>query len=121
MVKAEELSNLLSDEEFVCCAGWIDSFKLCYNISCGKVSGEEWAVNCEVTAEWLNTAWSKMHELYPDSNIFNANEMGFFFRLTPERTLKFKGENVLVVSFWKIMSQFLSVPMKKRLRRESYL
>jgi hypothetical protein len=28
---------------------------------------------------------------------------------------------VLVVSFWKIMSQFLSVPMKKRLRRESYL
>jgi hypothetical protein len=40
MVRAEERAKLLSDEEFVCRAGWIDRFKLRYNISCGKVSCE---------------------------------------------------------------------------------
>jgi hypothetical protein len=33
-----------------------------------------------------------MSEEYPDSDIFNADEKGLFFRLTPERTLIFKGE-----------------------------
>jgi hypothetical protein len=91
MVRAEELAKLLSDEEFVCSAGWIDRFKR-RHISCGKVSGEARAVNCETTAEWLCTVWPKMREGHPDSGIFNADETGLFFRLTPERTLKFKGE-----------------------------
>jgi hypothetical protein len=62
-------------------AGWIDRFKLRHNISCGKVSGEARAVNCETTAEWLST------EGHPDSDIYNADETGLFFRFTPERTL----------------------------------
>jgi hypothetical protein len=33
-----------------------------------------------------------MCEGYPERDIFNDNETGLFFRLTPERTLKFKGE-----------------------------
>jgi hypothetical protein len=33
-----------------------------------------------------------MRKGYPDSNIFNADETRLFFRLTPERTQKFKGE-----------------------------
>jgi hypothetical protein len=33
-----------------------------------------------------------MSEGYPNSDIFSADETGLFFRLTPERTLKFKGE-----------------------------
>jgi hypothetical protein len=92
MVRAEELAKLLSDEECVCSAGWIDRFKLHHNISCGKMSSEIRAVDCEVTAKWLSTVWPKTLEGYPDSNIFNADEMGLFFRLTPERILKFKGE-----------------------------
>jgi hypothetical protein len=92
MVRAEELTKLLSDKEFMCSAGWIDRFKLHHNISCRKVSDEARAMNCETTAEWRNTVWPKTREGYPDSNIFNADEMGLFLRLTPERTLKFKGE-----------------------------
>jgi hypothetical protein len=92
MVRAEELAKLFRDEEFLCSAGWIDRFKLRHNISCGKVSGEARAVNCETTAEWLSTVWPKMREGDPDSDIFNADETGLFFWLTPERTLKFKGE-----------------------------
>jgi hypothetical protein len=52
MARAEELAKLLSGEEFLCSAGWIDRFKLRHNISGGKVSGETRAVKCETTAEW---------------------------------------------------------------------
>jgi hypothetical protein len=95
MARAEELAELLSGEEFVCSAGWIDRFKQ-RHISCGKVSGEAKAVNCETTAEWLSTVWPKMREGYPDSGIFNADETGLFFRLFSERTLKFLGEKCVV-------------------------
>jgi hypothetical protein len=56
MINAEELDKILSDEEFVSSAGWIDRFKICHNIFCGKVSGRG-AVNCEMTAEWLSIVW----------------------------------------------------------------
>jgi hypothetical protein len=56
------------------------------------VSGEARAVNCETTAEWLYKVWPKVCEGYSVSDIFNADETGIFFRLTPDRTLKFKAE-----------------------------
>ncbi|KAJ8865962.1 hypothetical protein PR048_033486 [Dryococelus australis] len=33
-----------------------------------------------------------IHEGYADEDLFNADETGILFRLTPDRTLKFKGE-----------------------------
>jgi hypothetical protein len=33
-----------------------------------------------------------VREGYSDSDIFNADETGIFFRLTPDKTLKFKAE-----------------------------
>jgi hypothetical protein len=92
MVKAEELAKLLSYEEFVCSAGLISRFMFCHNILCGKVCNEARAANCEVAAEWLSQVWPKLRKGYPDSDIFSADETGLFFRLTPERTLNFKGE-----------------------------
>jgi hypothetical protein len=40
VIKTEDFAKMLSGEEFVCSAGWINRFKLCRNISFGKVSGE---------------------------------------------------------------------------------
>jgi hypothetical protein len=56
------------------------------------VSGAARAVNCETAAEWLNKVWPEVCEGYSDSDIFNADETGIFFRLTPDKTLKFKAE-----------------------------
>jgi hypothetical protein len=39
-----------------------------------------------------STFWPELRERYPDSHIFSAVETELFFRLAPERTLKFKGE-----------------------------
>jgi hypothetical protein len=91
MSKAEELAKIINDKDFVCTTGWIDRFKL-HHICCGKVSGEARAVNCETTAEWVNMVWPKVREGYSDSDISNADETGIFFRLTSDRTLKFKAE-----------------------------
>jgi hypothetical protein len=56
------------------------------------VSGEARGVNTESTTEWLTTVWPSIREGYADKDVFNADETGIFFRLTPDRTLKFKGE-----------------------------
>ncbi|XP_023721482.1 tigger transposable element-derived protein 4-like [Cryptotermes secundus] len=92
MVKAEEFAKKLKDEEFVCGAGWTDKFKLRHNITFGKVSGAARGVNTETTTEWLTAVWPSIRKGYADKDIFNADETGIFFRLTPDRTLKFKGE-----------------------------
>jgi hypothetical protein len=78
-------------KDFVCTTGWIDRSKL-HHICFGKVSSEARAVNCETTAEWCNKVWPKVHEGYSDSDIFNTDETGIFFRLTPNKTLTFKAE-----------------------------
>jgi hypothetical protein len=44
------------------------------------------------TTEWLTAVWPNVLEGFADNDIFNADETGIFFRLTPDRTLKFKGE-----------------------------
>jgi hypothetical protein len=41
-------------------------------------------------------------EGYADSDIFNADETGILFRLTPNRTLKFKGEKCVGGKFSKV-------------------
>jgi hypothetical protein len=56
------------------------------------VSGEARGVNTETTTEWFTTVWPSIREGYVDKDVFNADETGIFFQLTPDRTLTFKGE-----------------------------
>jgi hypothetical protein len=79
MVKAEEFAKKLKDEEYVCSAGWIDRFKLRYNITFGKVSGEARGVNTETTTEWLTTVWPSIRDGYAEKDVFNAAETSIFF------------------------------------------
>ncbi|KAJ8873084.1 hypothetical protein PR048_026700 [Dryococelus australis] len=92
MVKAEEFTKKLKDDEFVCSAGWIDRFLLRHNITFGKVSGEARGVNTETATEWLSTVQPSICEGYAGKDVFNADEISIFFRFTPDRTLKFKEE-----------------------------
>jgi len=36
--------------------------------------------------------WPKLNEKYTPDDIFNAVETGIFFKMTPDKTLKFKRE-----------------------------
>jgi hypothetical protein len=121
IIKAEEFAKKLNGEEFVCSAGWIARFKLRHNISFWKVSGEASSVNSDTTTEWLTAVWPNVREGFAANDIFNAEETGIFFRLTLDRTLKFKERNVLVASFPKIALQFLFVLIRTGLRRGNCL
>jgi hypothetical protein len=89
MTKAEEYPKRLSDEEFVCSAGWVDRFKT-RHISFGRVRDGARGVNNDTTTEWLNVVLARVWEEYANSDIFNAEETGIFFRLTTDKTLQFK-------------------------------
>lgn len=91
--KAEDLAKLLnSDEQFKCSTGWLERFKTRHNINAGKICGEAADVNKNTVSDWLNNVWPTIAKEYPEENIFNADETGLFYKLTPDRTLKFKGE-----------------------------
>lgn len=89
--KAEEFGRLLG-ENFTCSNGWLDRFKQRHGINFGKVSGEAKSVSLEVTDEWVTKQWPKIREGYADDEIYNADETGVFYKLLPDKTLKFKGE-----------------------------
>lgn len=91
-VKAEEFAVILNKDSFKCNASWIQRFRSRHNIVHGKISGESAVVDRSITNDWVENVWPKLRAGYGDEAIFNADEMGLFFRLTPDRSLKFKGE-----------------------------
>ncbi|XP_066152124.1 tigger transposable element-derived protein 4-like [Euwallacea fornicatus] len=72
--------------------GWLDRFKRRYNISSGKIHGESASISSEITSDWINSVWPKLWQKYNTCDIFNGDEMGLFFKMTPDETMKFKGE-----------------------------
>jgi hypothetical protein len=57
----------------------------------GKWSGTARSANSG-TKTWLTAVWPSACRECAESDIFNADETGIFFRLTSDRTLKFKRE-----------------------------
>lgn len=93
-IKAEEFGKMLKDGEnqFTCSASWISRFKKRHNICSGKVVGEAAAVSDDAVTDWLNNKWPNIKGNFSDNDIFNGDETGLFFKLSPDKTLKFKGE-----------------------------
>lgn len=73
-------------------SAWIQRFRQRHSIVSGRISGESAAAPAGVSEKWLETIWPKLKEGYSDEKIYNADESGLFFKMTPERTLRFKGE-----------------------------
>lgn len=91
--KAEDLARLLNeDHQFKCSTGWLERFKARHNICVGKICGEAADVNKNTVSDWLNNVWPIISKDYAADDIFNADETGLFYKLTPDSTLKFKGE-----------------------------
>ena len=89
--KAEDFAKLFN-KDFICSVGWLERFKKRHNIICGKISGEAAEVSTTVIEQWINVVWPEKKEEYAEEDIFNCDETGIFYKLTPEKTLKFKGE-----------------------------
>lgn len=90
--KAEKFANQLGIIEFKASEGWLGKFKHRHQITYGKMNGEARDVDMNVTNNWISTVWPNLKMKYSPEDIFNADETGLFFKLTPDKTLKFKGE-----------------------------
>lgn len=91
--KATSLGRSLEyGEDFNCSMSWINRFKERHSITAGKITGEAKSVNREVTDAWIKNEFPKIVENYKPSDVYNADETGLFFKLMPDKTLKFKNE-----------------------------
>ena len=54
--KAEDFVKLFN-EDFICSIGWLERFKKCHNIICGKIFGEAAEVSMTTIQQWINEAW----------------------------------------------------------------
>ena len=77
---------------FVCSNSWITRFKSRNSITYGSIQSESKSVNEDVVTTWLTEQWPLLRHEYLDKNIFNADEAGLFFKITPNKTHKFKVE-----------------------------
>lgn len=93
--KAEFFATELGVAEFKASEGWLSKWKQRHNINYGKISGEGRDVDRNLTNGWLESVWPALKVRYPEEDIFNADETGLFFKLTPDRTLKFKSEKCI--------------------------
>lgn len=90
--KANEFGQLLGKQNYHCSEGWINRFRSRHNIVFGKISGEAASVPDGVPETWLQTVFQEIRKGYTDDEIFNADETGLFYRMTYDKTMKFKGE-----------------------------
>ncbi|XP_033745613.1 tigger transposable element-derived protein 4-like [Pecten maximus] len=90
--KAEDLAKDLGYSDFKSSNGFIERFKKRRGISSKVSSGESSSVSEETVDEWKNKVGDIISN-YTLDNVFNADETGLFFKLTPNRTLTVKGEN----------------------------
>ncbi|XP_060870227.1 tigger transposable element-derived protein 4-like [Metopolophium dirhodum] len=90
--KATEFGKRFNKFDFQCSSSWITRFRQRHNIVFGKISGESSSVPVGVSENWLEHVWPNLRKNYTDCDIYNADETGLFYRLTPSQTLRFKGE-----------------------------
>lgn len=98
-VKAYQLARNLHIENFKCLMGWLDRFKNRHNIPFGRICGEAKDVNREMTVNWLGDKWPKIREGYPDESVFNRDETGLFFKMSPTETLKAATTDIIKIAF----------------------
>ncbi|XP_057657380.1 tigger transposable element-derived protein 4-like [Diorhabda carinulata] len=80
------------ESEEIISRSWVQRFCVRHAIVFKKLSGEAAGVPSATSDDWLSKVWPTIREGYSDSDVFNADETGLFYKLTPDRTLHFKGE-----------------------------
>ena len=90
--QAQKFAEALGYSEFQCSSGWLDRFKQRNGITFKCITGESAAVTDDLTEDWKKTSLPMILQQYAPRDIYNMDETGLFFRMTPDRTLTFKGD-----------------------------
>ena len=91
--QAEVIASKLGYNDFKCSGGWLDRFQKRYQIVFKKISGEAKSVNLDSVHDWYNSVFLDILDQYDAKDIYNADETAIFYKLLPDRTLTFKGDD----------------------------
>jgi len=90
-LQAKKFATLLdiSEDDFKASNGWLDRFKKRHNIRRFKIHGESESAPIEKLPEQRQELVELLSQYRPE-NVYNADETGLFFRMTPNQTLATK-------------------------------
>jgi hypothetical protein len=92
-MQAWKFADALGFADFQGSSGWLDRFKQRHGITGKCITGESAAVSEDMTSEWVTSSLPRILKQYAPKDIYNMDETGIFFRLTPDKTLTFKGDS----------------------------
>ena len=90
--KANNFAQKLGYSTFKCSTGWLERFKVRYNITFKKICGESGKVTSEMTAEWTSTILPSLLSQFSPDDVYNGDETGLFYKCLPDKTFLMKGE-----------------------------
>ena len=89
--KAEEIAKKM-EIEFAPSNGWIDRMKKRAGLSYNSIKGENKSVDPQEIEEWKKMLPDLITGYHP-KDVFNMDECGLFYNLSPDKTYAYKGEN----------------------------
>ena len=90
---AETLAKLMGHTEFQCSNGWLDRFKTRHSYTFRNIVGEAHAVSNVMVETWQGTTLPNLLSNYAPEDIYNADEMGLFYKLQPAKSMVHSGED----------------------------
>ncbi|XP_018900654.2 tigger transposable element-derived protein 4 [Bemisia tabaci] len=91
--KIPGLSELPEYANFTASNGWLANFRKRHNIIFGQICGEREAVDGGVAAKWKSEVLPTHLQRYTAKDTYNADELGLFYNLLPNKSLVVKGDN----------------------------
>lgn len=92
IAQARKFADALGCPEFQCSSGWLDRFKQRHRIFGKCITGESASVSDGAMSEWLASTLPNILRQFKSDDVYNMDETGIFFRMTPDKTLTFKGD-----------------------------
>ncbi|KAF0688197.1 tigger transposable element-derived protein 6-like, partial [Aphis craccivora] len=89
--KSELFATNLGITNFQVSEGWLEKFKKRHDLTFKKVCGESASVDTCISQDSKNELINLLVD-YDARDIFNADEIGLFYKCLPDRTLAFKNE-----------------------------
>lgn len=89
--KALKFASELGLTDFRASEGWLEKFKNRHDVVFKKICGESATVGNDICTEWKKEL-QVLIAGYEPQNIFNADELGLFFKCLPDKTLTFKND-----------------------------
>ncbi|XP_003369575.1 tigger transposable element-derived protein 4 [Trichinella spiralis] len=90
--KAAELAHIMGINDFKASNGWINRFRQRHGLVYRSIRGEAAGVNRYTVDTWKDRLQVLLNDYRPD-DVFSADEVRLFYRILPDKTLTFKGEN----------------------------